>query len=201
MHHPTTNHWLAVKQILRYLKGTTHFGLFLSSTYAPSLRVFADADWAGDVDSRVFTSAHVIFFGSNPISWSSKKQTTVARSSTKVECRAIATATAEANWLTNLFHELGISLPSPPHVYCDNVGATYLCSNPVFHSRMKHISIDFHFVRDQVNKKLLRVSHVHTADQLADSLTKPLAKHQFVHHRSKLRVLPGPLRLRGHDRE
>ena len=85
-------------------------------------------------------------------------------------------------------------------VYCDNVGATYVCANPVFHSRMKHIAIDFHFVREQITKNQLRVSHVHTADQLADSLTKPLARTLFQFHLSKLSILPNVLRLRGHDR-
>ncbi|KAK6151361.1 hypothetical protein DH2020_013996 [Rehmannia glutinosa] len=200
MHCPSVSHWAAVKRVLRYLKGTSHYGIFLSARSPLSLHAFADADWAGDLDTRHSTSAYVVFLGSNPISWSSKKQTTVARSSTEAEYRAIASATAEVNWLNNLLHELLVSLVTPPTIYCDNVGATYLCSNPVFHSRMKHIALDFHFVRDQVLHKKLRVSHVSSADQLADSLTKPLARKPFQLHRSKLSVLAGPLRLRGHDK-
>ena len=81
------------------------------------------------------------------------------------------------------------------------MGATYVCANPVFHSRMKHIAIDFHFVHDQVSKKLLRVSHIHTCEQLADSLTKPLPRLQFLNHRSKIGVHDGNSILRGHERK
>ena len=81
------------------------------------------------------------------------------------------------------------------------MGAIYVCANPVFHSRMTHIVIDFHFVRDQVSKKLLRVSHIHTSDQLADSLTKPLPRLQFLNHRSKLGIQDGSSILRGHERK
>ena len=123
----------------------------------------------------------------------------VACSTTEAEYHAIATAAAELNWVMNLLKELGININSTPIIYCDNVGATYLCANPVFHSRMKHIAIDFHFVREQVIKHQLRVSHVHTADQLADSLTKPLTRKSLLSHRSKIGVLDKSTILRGHD--
>ena len=80
------------------------------------------------------------------------------------------------------------------------MSATYVCANPVFHSRMKHIAIDFHFVRDQVASGRLCVSHVHTSDQLADSLTKPLPRLHFLTHRTKIGVLRGQSILRGHDK-
>lgn len=88
----------------------------------------------------------------------------VSRSSTEAEYRSIANAKADILWTRSILTELGSSLSSPPVIYCDNVGVTYLCSNPVFHSRMKHIAIDFHFVRDLVQSSLLRVSHVSSAD-------------------------------------
>lgn len=94
----------------------------------------------------------------------------IARSSTEAEYRAVAAIAAELSWVQSLLHELGVSLTKPPVIYCDNIGATYVCANPVFHSRMKHIAIDFHFVRDKVSKGLLHVSHVATNNQLADAL-------------------------------
>ena len=100
----------------------------------------------------------------------------MARSSIEVEYWAVATTTVEINCVQNLFYELHARYLSTSTIYCDNVGATYVCANLIFHSRMKHIAIDFHFVRDQVSKKLLRVSHIHTCDQLADFLTKPLPR-------------------------
>lgn len=88
----------------------------------------------------------------------------------------------------NLLNELKVSLSRPPAIFCDNVGATYHCQNPVMHSKMKHREVDFHFVRDQVAKNQVTVSHIHAADQLADTLTKPLPKLAFHHHLSKLGV-------------
>ncbi|RVW74797.1 Retrovirus-related Pol polyprotein from transposon RE1 [Vitis vinifera] len=98
----------------------------------------------------------------------------VARSSTKAEYRSVAATTSEINWICSILIELGVTLPTPPVIYCDNVGATYLYSNLVFHSHMKHVEIDYHFIRDQVQSGALRVTHVSSTDQLVDALTKPL---------------------------
>ena len=148
MHCPSTTHWYAVKRVLRYLKGIVHLGLFLQKDSPLTLHAFANADWAGNFDDRTSTSVYVVFLGCNPISWSSKKQKTVARSSTKVEYWAVATTTTEINWVHNLLYELHGQSPYTPTIYYDNVSTTYVCANLVFHSRMKHIAIDFHFVRD-----------------------------------------------------
>ena len=172
MHAPTTHHWATVKRLLRYLNGTRSYGIRLKRHSSLSLHAFCDADWAGDPDDRTSTGAYIIFLGPNPISWSSKKQRSVARSSTEAEYRAIASAAAELQWVRSLLEEFGVSVNVPPAIYSDNIGATYLCANPVFHSRMKHIALDYHFVRELVQSGRLRVSHVSSADQLADALTK-----------------------------
>lgn len=189
MHAPTSTHWSAVKRLLRYLNGTRTFGIRLYSHRDLSLHAFCDADWAGNPDDRTSTSAYVVFLGPNPISWSSKKQRSVARSSTEAEYRAIASAAAEIQWIRSLLAELGVSFTSPPTIYSDNIGATYLCANPVFHSRMKHIALDYHFVRELVQNGHLRVSHVSSADQLADALTKPLSRHRLRDLSGKIGVI------------
>jgi hypothetical protein len=135
--------------------------------------------------------------GKNLISWSCKKQATVARSSTEAEYKALVNAAVEVKWFQSLLHELGHSFSSSPVLWCDNIGATYLSTNPVFHARTKHIEIDFHFVRDMVASKSLLIRFVSTHDQLVDLLTKPLSSSQFTSLRSKLNVLPIPLDLRG----
>ncbi|XP_078444730.1 uncharacterized protein LOC144713877 [Wolffia australiana] len=127
-----------------------------------------DADWAGDSSDRRSTSGYLIYLGDNLVSWSSKKQTT----------------------------ELRLPLQSTPTLWCDNLKATYLAKNPVFHARMKHVEIDFHFVREQVAANNLRIAFISGRSQLADVLTKSLPKQPFLHHRSKLN-LHSTLSLRG----
>lgn len=204
MHSPTTEHWIFVKRLLRYLCGTPNDGLQLyrqsplqvhafSNQALPDIHInaYSDADWGGNKDDFSSTSAYVVYLGRNPVSWSSKKQKSVARSSTEAEYRAVANTAAELNWLSYLLKDLGVSHECPV-IYCDNVGTTQLCSNPVFHSRMKHVAIDFHFIRDQVQRGTLRVTHVSSADQLVDALTKPLPRTRFLDLKSKIGVRSRP---------
>ncbi|RVW70497.1 Retrovirus-related Pol polyprotein from transposon RE2 [Vitis vinifera] len=193
MHTPTTEHWTLVKRLLRYLCGTPDHSLQLYCdsplslhAFSDALHAYSDADWAGDPDDFSSTGAYIVYLGRNPISWSSKKQKTIARSSTEAEYRSVANTAAELNWVSSLLCDLGIQLPTCPVIYCDNVGATQVCSNPVFHSRMKHVAIDFHFIRDQVQKGILRVAHVSSTDQLADLLTKSLPRARFLFLRDKI---------------
>nr|CAN73909.1 hypothetical protein VITISV_029162 [Vitis vinifera] len=201
MHQPTSDHWNAVKRLLRYLCGTLDHSITLRRTSPLAFHAFSDSDWAGNKDDFTSTSAYIIYLGHNPISWSSKKQRTVARSSTEVEYRSVASTAAEIRWICSLLTELGVTLPQQPVIYCDNVGATHLCSNPVFHSRMKHVALDYHFIREQVQNGLLRVSHISASDQLADALTKPLARPQFNSLKAKIGLAPRPSILRGHDKD
>ena len=197
MQKPSTMHWSVVKRVLRCLKGTLNHGVFLRKYSPLQLHAFTDADWASNFDNRTSTSGYIIFLGANPINWSSKKQKTVAWPTIEAEYRVIGTATTELNWVTNLLKELNIN--STPTIYYDNVRATYLYANSIFHSRMKHIAIDFYFVRDQVVRRQLRVSHLHSTDQLANSLRKPLVRHLFALHRSKIGILERSTILWGLD--
>jgi len=178
LHAPTSVHWTAVKRILRYVQHTIGLRMHIQKVLSSFISAFSDADWAGDTDDRRSTGGFAIFYGSNLISWSVRKQPTVSRSSTEAEYKAMANATAEIIWLEQLMTELGVKVQRTSILWCDNLGATYLSANPVFHARAKHIEIDFHFVRERVMRKQLQVRFISSGDQLADGFTKalPVAK-------------------------
>jgi histone deacetylase 1/2 len=198
LHAPRCTHWTAVKRILRYVKATLTHGLLLRPATSPTdlLSAFSDADWAGNSDDRRSTGGFAIFYGGNLISWSARKQATVSRSSTESEYKALANATAELIWVQALLGELGVSHSRPPILWCDNIGATYLSSNPVFHARTKHIEVDFHFVRERVAQKLLQIRFISSKDQIADIFTKPLPLPLFQSCRRNLN-LHGPVEIEG----
>ncbi|KAK1683226.1 hypothetical protein QYE76_044074 [Lolium multiflorum] len=174
MHAPRDPHWAAVKRILRYIRGTMDFGLSLHASTATNIVAYSDADWAGCPDTRRSTSGYCVYFGPSLISWSSKRQPTVSRSSAEAEYRAVANAVAEVSWLRQLLVELSCPVAKATVVYCDNVSAVYLSANPVHHRRTKHIELDIHFVREQVALGHIRVLHVPTSQQFADIMTKDM---------------------------
>lgn len=150
LHCPTTAHYTAVKRILRYISGTFAYGLRFVRSASNTISAFSDADWAGCSDDRKSTGGFAVFVGANLVSWQAKKQATVSRSSTEAEYKTLANATAEIIWVQSLLKELGIVQHKTPILWCDNIGATYLTANPVFHARTKHIEVDYHFVRERV---------------------------------------------------
>ena len=131
------------------------------------------------------------------IAWSAKKQTVVSRSSTEAEYRSLSLTTAELFWLRILFKELRIVLSAPPVLWCDNISALALASNPVFHARTKHIEVDYHFVREKVLNRDILIKFISTSDQVADIFTKGLSSSRFMFLKDKLRVVPPPITLRG----
>jgi hypothetical protein len=198
MHRPTSLHLQAVKRILQYLKFTISYGLLLRRSTSRTLQAYFNADWVGCPDNRKSTGRFCVFLGPNLISWSSRKQHTVAHSSIESEYRTLATIAAELLWLQSLLRDLGIFLHSPPP-WCDNIGATYLFANPAFHARTKHIEIDFHFVRDEVATKTLTVCFLSSKDNLANIFTKPTASSHFSLMRTKLNIVCHLCRLRGRN--
>ncbi|XP_068644640.1 secreted RxLR effector protein 161-like [Aristolochia californica] len=199
LHAPTEDHFLAVKHIFRYIKGTLHFGLSFRPSIVPGALVgYSDADWAGCPDIRHSTSGYSIYAGNNLVSWSARKQPTVSHSSCESEYRALAMTTAELLWLTHLLYDLKVPVPQPPLLLCDNKSAIFLSSNPVSHKRAKHVELDYHFLRELVVVGKLRTQFVPSHLQVADIFTKSVSRPLFEFFRSKLHVCSNPtLRLRG----
>jgi hypothetical protein len=175
LHAPTTEHWTAVKRILRFVKGTINTGLAFRRSKSKMVSVFSDADWAGCVDDRLSTRGFAICFDPNLIAWSAKKQPTVSRSSTESEYKTMTNATAEIAWVQSILKELGVKEDDKPCLWCDNLGSTYLSANPIFHGRVKHVKIDYHFVRERVANKQLEIRPIASKDQVADGFTKVLS--------------------------
>ena len=165
-----------------------NYGLkFSAHDEDPELIGYSDADWAGDVDTRRSTSGYVFQIGRSTVSWSSRKQATVAKSSTEAEYVALSLATQETVWLRRLMEDLGKHLDAPTTIYEDNQGAIELAKNAKYHNRTKHIDICHHFVCERVVSNEIRVIYCPTGDMVADIMTKGLAKLSF----EKLRDLLG----------
>jgi hypothetical protein len=192
MHAPRDSHFSLIKRVLRYLKGTLDLGLVLYRSSTHSLVAYSDADWAGCPDTRRSTSGFCMYLGDNLISWSSRRQTTVSRSSAEAEYRAVATCVAESCWVRQILQELHRPIHHATIVYCDNVSAVYMSANPVHHRRTKHIELDIHFVREKVAIGDVRVLHVPSSSQFADIFTKGLPTLLFREFRSSLHVDPLP---------
>ena len=198
MHAPRKADFSNLKRILRYLKGTCSLGLNINAKTWSLLYGFSDSDWAGCRETRRSTGDLCTFLGSNIISWSAKRHPIVSRSSTEAEYRTLSITATELKWLASLLGEMGISLPDPPELFCDNLSAVYLTANPALHNRSKHFDTDFHYVRERVALGALVVSQIPYAQQLADIFTKSLAPQPFFALRDKLGVvMPLATSLRG----
>lgn len=179
MHHPTSDHWTVVKYLLWYLCSISNHGLVLYRNSFLSFHVFSNANWAHNKDNFNSTSAYIVYLGRNPILQSSKKQRTVARASTEVEYCPVAHTSTELCWIYSFLTKLGFYVSQISMIYCNNVRVTHLCSNLVFHSRMKHVALDYRFIHEQVQSNALHGAHVSSKDQLIDALTKPFCMHDF----------------------
>jgi hypothetical protein len=196
LHCPTTKHLKAAKGVLRYLKGTPEQGLHFKPR-SLQLHAYCDSNWAGDPLDCRSTIGNRVFIGSNLVSWHAKKQTVVSRSNIKAEYHAMAITTAEISWLRMLLKELEIVLHSPSQLWCDNLGAIALASNPIYHACTKPIEVDYHFIREKILYKDLTASYISTQGQYADIFTKGLTLAKFLFLRDKLMVTPPPISLKG----
>ncbi|XP_062202083.1 secreted RxLR effector protein 161-like [Phragmites australis] len=187
MEAPTTDHWAAVKHILRYVNGTLKLGCkYDKNRGGLQLTGFSDSDMAGDISDRKSTTGVLFMLGKNLISWQSQKQKVVALSSCEAEYIAATTAACQGIWLSRLLGELMLEDPCCAVLKVDNKSAINLCKNPVLHDRSKHIDTRFHFIRECVEGRKMKVEYICSEEQLADILTKPLGRVRFQELRKKL---------------
>lgn len=190
---PAECHWTAVKRIMRYLRGTTNYGLIYRNE-GEDLIAYCDADWAGDVSERRSTTGYVIKFAGAAISWKSSKQACTALSTVEAEYIAAATAAKEVIWLRRLFNEMQShtinKLDRPTTMKIDNNGALNLAKNHQISQRTKHIDIKYHFIRQCVSNEEILLEYCPTEKMTADILTKALPTIKFEEFRAELGVLP-----------
>ena len=185
---PKESHLLAVKRIFRYLSGTIDIGLWYPRGTHIDLTCFSDADFAGYKVDRKSTSGTCYILGHSLVSWFSKKQNSVALSTTEAEYIAAGSCCAQALWMKQTLRDYGINLEQIP-IKCDNTSAINLSKNPIQHSRTKHIEIRHHFLRDHVQKRDIALEFISTEKQLADIFTKPLCEEQFSKIRHELGMM------------
>ncbi|KAL0451880.1 UNVERIFIED_CONTAM: Retrovirus-related Pol polyprotein from transposon TNT 1-94 [Sesamum latifolium] len=181
MSKPGRHHWEAVKWIFRYLKGTVGHGIIFGSQQNDPLVVgYVDSDYAGDLDDRRSTTGYVFTLGGGPICWKSTVQSIVALSTTEAEYMAVAEAAKEALWLNGLAKDLGVE-HGGVQLHCDSQSAIYLAKNQMYHARTKHIDVRYHKIRELIASGDIMLRKVHTSENAADMLTKPLTVDKFNH--------------------
>lgn len=189
LENPLEIHWNAIKRIFRYLNGTSSYGILYKSNVTNLLVGYSDSDHAGDVETRRSTTGFFFKIGSGPISWCSKRQQTVALSTTEAEYVAASESVRELIWLRNLMTDVAPTIQNVPLLMVDNQSAIKLIRNPQFHKRSKHIDIKHHFIREKYSQNFFCLKYVDTENQIADIFTKALPKDKFIKFRSMMGVI------------
>jgi histone deacetylase 1/2 len=197
MQTPQKPHLDTMMRILRYIKHTLQCGIFYEAKSQLQIHGYTDADWASNVSDIRSTNGFLFSFGSGAISWSSKKQPTVALSNIEVEYRGATIVACEVVWLQKLLSDLGLSMDAPIVIYCDNISSILLANNPVYHARTKHIEVHYHFIRKKFLAKEIDLIHVNTENQVADIFTKVLGIDKLKKFQKMLGVLEVDLSLKG----
>ncbi|XP_075486223.1 secreted RxLR effector protein 161-like [Primulina tabacum] len=189
MQTPSKIHFGVAKRVLRYIKGTTDFGLWFSKLESGNLQGFSDSDWAGSIDDSKSTSGYCFSFGSGVFSWNSKKQEMVAQSSAEAEYISAANAANQTVWLRKVLTDLGHPQKQATTIWVDNKSAISIAKNPVQHGRTKHINVKYHAIREAEKIGEIKLEHISSENQVADILTKAFLKAKIQQIRSMLGVL------------
>ncbi|XP_019236312.1 PREDICTED: uncharacterized protein LOC109216593 [Nicotiana attenuata] len=191
MHCPKNSHIKATLRVVRYITEALGLGLLMPAESSSKPIAYCDLDWGACIQRRRSVTRYLVKFGNALISWKSKKQSTVSRSSAEAEFRSMASCAAEVTWLTGLFGELDVKIEMPITLIYDSKAAIQIAAKLIFHERTKHIDIDFYFVTEKLSQRLLKIEYVNTEDQLADLLIKDLgrAQHEYLLNKMGLKNL------------
>jgi len=174
------------------LKGNPNKGLYYPANERLQVTAYSDPDWGNCKLSVRSLTGYCVFLGNSLVSWKTKKQKTIAKSSAEAEYRAMSATVSELEWISHLLHDLCIPPPLPIVPYCDNKVAQHIVANPVFHERTKHLNINCHYTRDKIVEDFLQTAHVSSRDQLADIMTKLLSEYHHNYLCSRLGLLDSP---------
>ena len=190
MHAPLQSHYDFGLRVLKYLKLAPGSGIGFNKTQ-DSLKVtaYSDSDWAKCPVTRKFVSGYCVFVNGNLVSWKSKKQATLSKSSAEAEYRCMASATCEVMWILKILTDLGETGLIPVELFCDNRSAVQIAANPIMHEKTKHFDIDVHLVREKVASGLIKTVNIDSKEQTADILTKALGSIQHGYLVKKLGMM------------
>lgn len=186
---PGRAHWEAAKRVMRYLKGTIEKGLVYKPNLDNTITGYCDADWAGNIDDRQSTTGYIFVYQSAAISWSTKKQKTVALSSTEAEFMSITAAIQESVWLKRLENEMNPDAKKTMKIFCDNKGALHVAMNNNYSNRTKHVDIKAKFIRQKIDEKEVALEYISTNEMLADVFTKALPCQKLKYFRNRFGLL------------
>ena len=189
MHAPSEEHMEAVYRILRYLKSVPRKGLLFSKNGISNIEGYTNSDWAGDQTTKRSTFGYFTFVEGNLVTWKSKKQKVVARSSVEAEFRGMAHGVCELLWIRNILRDLGIEYATPMNLYCDNKAAIQIAQNPVQHDCTKHVEVDRHFIKENLDEKIIQFPFIQSESQLVDILTKAVSGKVFHGINDKLGMI------------
>ncbi|GJZ30303.1 putative RNA-directed DNA polymerase [Tanacetum coccineum] len=190
MHSPLKSHLDIAMRVLKYLKLAPGYGIQFSKRNSVfDINAFFDSDWAKCPVTRRSVSGYCVFVNGCLVSWKSKKQSTLSRSSAEAKYRSMASVTCEIMWIVKIMKDLNVDNMIPANLYCDNKSAIQIAANPVMHEKTKHFDLDVHLVRKKVSFGLIKTVKVDSRKNVADVLTKALGSYQHSYLVKKFGML------------
>ena len=184
------NHLMEVKRIMRDLKETNDFGLYYRKSENFELKAYTNVDWGGNIDDMKSTNGGALFLGRTLVTWTSKKKICTSQYTSEAEYVAAAINCTNIVWIKHLLKGMKEEITKPMILYCDNTSAINISKNPMMHAKIKHIAIKYHYVREMVEDKHVKMEYIHSKEHIANIFTKPLPKDAFEYLRGKLGVKP-----------